>query len=112
MKDDCRSRCNGVPRRGGLHIPDAEGNGEVGPFAPEGAFLLMEDGRLRRIRGREDPGVPEDPAGKAGAVQVKHGPDAVGVFLRGRAVADDDELVFQRGADNRGMDSGTSGTVL
>ena len=68
--------CLRTPGLGGFLMADAQADRQVGALAPEGAFLLMEDGRLRRIRHRVDPGVTQDAPGKAGAVQEQHVPDA------------------------------------
>ena len=56
----------------------------------------MQNGRLRRIRDRINPGIPEDFPGQSGTVRIQHGPDPAGIFDTGGAVADDDQLNFQR----------------
>ncbi len=51
-----------------------QGDRQVRPLPPEGAFRFMQQHRLRRIRYRVQPVIPQDSPGKAGTVHKKESP--------------------------------------
>ena len=81
----------------------AEGDRQVRPEAPEGAFRLVEEEGFRGVRNWIEARLPENGPGVAGAVQKKKGPDLPGVGKGGGAVADDLQGPGGKGRDGRDM---------
>ena len=88
MEAECASGDCPQWRRIAVGFLPAELDGEIAAEAPEGAFRLMEQEGLRRLRNRADACFAEDTAGCSGAIDIEEDPDLTGVGQGLGAVAD------------------------
>ena len=75
----------------------AQQNGQIRPEPPKGTLRLMQEHRLRGIRHRVQPGLPQNGPGIPGTVQIQEGADLPGILQRMRTVADDLQAVRGKG---------------
>jgi len=88
MEAECANGDRPQWRRIAVGFFPAELDGEIAAEAPEGAFRLMEQEGLRRLRNRADACFAEDTAGCSGAIDIEEDPDLTGVGQGLGAVAD------------------------
>ncbi len=94
MKNDGRYRTDGITvSEINKIITDAQGDREIRPASPEGAFRFIEQLRKRWIRYRIDAGLPQNLPWQARAIQIEEGTDLMSVGFAAGAIADDQKLI-------------------